>query len=84
MVLASLHGKNNENRKAANRQTRQNEKYVFRTDTKIGMKYAMSPFYKGTKLWHKLSRDIQFSDTTFTFKTHLKNQYTVFDKNFFI
>ena len=65
--------KNNGNRKAGNRRTRQYEKYVFRTDSKIGTKYATSPFNKGTKLWDNLSRDIQFSDTIFTFKNHIKN-----------
>ena len=76
--------KNNENRKAGNRRTRQYDKYVFRTDSKIGTKYAMSPFYKGTKLWDQLSRDVQFSDTILTFKNNIKNHYNVFDRNLFI
>ena len=51
--------KNEVNRKSGVRRTRQYEKYVFQTDTKIGTKYASSPFYKGTKLWDKMSRDVQ-------------------------
>ena len=48
--------KNVEYRKIGNRNRRQNNKCVFKTDTKIGTKYAMSPFYKGTKLWDTLNR----------------------------
>ena len=73
--------KNVENRKIGNRNTRQNNKYVFKIDTKIGTKYAMSPFYKGTKLWDTLNQEIQFSDNIFNFKTHINNMYKVFDRN---
>ena len=43
--------KNPENRKIGNRNTRQQEKYIFKTDSKIGTKYSNSPYYKGTKMW---------------------------------
>ena len=48
--------------KITNRATRQQEKYVFRTETKIGKKYEESPYYQGTKLWDKLTKETQFSE----------------------
>ena len=47
-------------RKVTNRPTRQQGKYVFKTDTKIGNKYEKSPYYIGTKLWDKLPTETQF------------------------
>ena len=44
------------------RNTRMHKKLVFRTDSKIGTKYVNSPYYKGTKLWNSLSKEIQDSD----------------------
>ena len=76
--------KNPENRKVGNRITRQNEKYVFRTDIKIGVKYATSPFYKGTNLWNQLEKEIQFSDNIHVFKKHLEVYNNVFDRHFLI
>ena len=35
-------------RKKTDRATRQQEKYVFKTDTKIGKKYERSPYYQET------------------------------------
>ena len=54
-------------RKVTNRVTRQQEKYVFKTDTKIGKKYEKSPYYLGEKLWDKLPRETQFSENVFEF-----------------
>ena len=34
-------------------------KFIFKTDFKIGSKCENSPFYKGTKLWNVLNRDTQ-------------------------
>ena len=76
--------KNADNRKIALRNTRQQEKYVFRTDVKIGTKYSNSPYYKGTKLWNTLTREIQFSDSMFKFKNHLKPYFNVYDQNFYV
>ena len=42
-----------ENQTVARRNTRRHDKYVFCLDNKIGTKYAMSPYYKGTNLWDK-------------------------------
>ena len=37
--------------------TRSQQKYVFKVDAKIGKKYERSPYYVGTCLWNKLSKD---------------------------
>ena len=42
--------------------TRSQQKYVFKVDAKIGKKYERSPYYIGTCLWNKLSKDIQTSE----------------------
>ena len=47
-------------RKVTNRATRQQEKYVFKTDTKIGKKYVKSPYFIGTKLLDKLPKLHEF------------------------
>ena len=39
--------------------TRGQQKYVFKTETKVCKKYERSPYYLGTCLWIKLSKDIQ-------------------------
>ena len=48
-------------RKVTNRATRQQEIYVYKTDTKIGKKYEESPYFIGTQLWDKLHKEIHFS-----------------------
>ena len=58
------------NRAIGARRTRQQEKYIFRTDSKIGTKYSNSPYYKGSKLWNALEKDVQFADSLFAFKHH--------------
>ena len=37
--------KNDNNRKIGLRNTRQQEKFIFRTDSKVGTKYSNSPYY---------------------------------------
>ena len=54
-------------RKITDRATRQQKKYVFITDTKIGKKYERSPYYQGTLLWDKLPKETQFAETIFEF-----------------
>ena len=39
--------------------------YVFNVDTKIGKKYERSPYYIGTLLWNKLSKNIQGSENVY-------------------
>ena len=57
------------------RNTRNANKFVFKTETKIGTKYENSPFYKGTKLWNGLTQDIQSADDKWIFKTHVNKMY---------
>ena len=56
----------------------------FKQDTKIGTKYQNSPFYKGCKLWEKLTREIQFCDSITLFKQHVKIMYNVFETDFYV
>ena len=65
-------------RKITNRATRQQEKYVFRTDTKIGKKYEESPYYQGTKLWDKLPKETQFSENVHEFKKRILPLYKTY------
>ena len=60
--------KNENNRKIGSRNTRQQDKYIIKTDTKVGTKYANSPYHKGTNLWNILTRETQFSENIFIFK----------------
>ena len=76
--------KNNENRVIGARNTRQNDKYVFRMDTKVGTKYSHSPFYRGCKLWDLLPKETQFSETKFSFNQLVKPLYKTFDKDYLL
>ena len=62
-------------RKITDRATRQQEKYDFKTDTKIGKKYERSPYYQGTLLWDKLPKETQFAENIFEFKKRLLPLY---------
>ena len=60
------------------RVTRNNQKFVFKTETRFGPKYENSPFYRGTVLWNKLQKDVQLSDNVFMFKIGIAKQYKTF------
>ena len=75
LTLMYNYSKNNNVRKIGVRETRGANKFVFRTDSKIGTKYMNSPFYRGTKLWNKLNQDIQFSENRWIFKGHITKMY---------
>ena len=62
-------------RKINDRPTRQQEKYVFKTDTKIGKKYERSPYYQETLLWDRLPKETQFAENIFEFKKRLLSLY---------
>ena len=62
-------------RKITDRPTRQQEKYVFKTDTKIGKKYEKSPYYQGSLLWDKLPKETQFAENIFEFKKRIRPLY---------
>ena len=56
----------------------------FRLDNKIGTKYANSPYYKGTKLWNTLSKEIQDSESIYLYKKEIGKVYSKFVKNFYV
>ena len=60
------------------RVTRTNQKFVFKTETRIGSKYENSPFYRGTVLWNKLPKDTRFSENLSMFKMNIGKMYKVF------
>ena len=84
LILMYKLSKYAENRAPVNRITRRQMKFVFRTDTRIGTKYATSPYYKGTLLWDKLSKEVQDSESVFLFKKSIEKQYPTFDKDFVV
>ena len=67
-----------------NRQTRQHQKLVFRIDSKIGTKYANSPYYKGVKLWDQLTREEQDIDNIHDFKACITKKNKTFVKNYYV
>ena len=64
--------------------TRQNQKIVFHFETKIGTKYASSPFYKGSKLWNELSKSEQEMDNIYDFKTCIKKKNATFIRDYYV
>ena len=65
-------------RKVTNRKTRNQEKYVFKIDPKIGNSYETSPFYVESQLWDKLPKDTQFIDNIFEFIKEIAKMYGTF------
>ena len=63
------------NRKIGPRTLRSNNKYILKTDNKVGTKYQRSPFYQGTIIWNELSKDVQFTDNVYEFKKLVKRMY---------
>ena len=76
MYIFSL---DNNNRKIVPRNLHSNEKYIFKTDSKIGTKYQNSPYYKGTVFWNNLPKNLQFADTVGCFKQLLRSRYKVYE-----
>ena len=62
--------------------TRSQQKYVFKVDTKIGKKYERSPYYNGTCLWNKMSKTVQDSENLFVFKKKKRHHYKVYNDKF--
>ena len=56
------HSKLKNVRHIADRITCNDNKFVFKTENRIGTEYETSPFYRGTKLWNKLSNEVQDSE----------------------
>ena len=57
------------------RNTRNANKFVFKTEVKIYSEYENSPFYKGTNLWNVLNQDVQYSGNKWDFKSHINKMY---------
>ena len=79
-LLSLMHrfSKDQNVRQVRNRVTRNNQKFVFKSETRIGTKYEKSPFYQGTTLWNSLSQELQFCDNTSMFEIAVSKQYKVF------
>ena len=67
------------NRKVNNRVLRNNDKYTFKLDRKIGTKYQHSPFYRGTLLCNELSVHIQTANDVKRFKQLVGSRYRVYE-----
>ena len=65
-------------RKIKNINTRKQQKYVFKTETKIGRKYEKSAYFIGTQMWDKLSKDVQLSMDVYEFKKNIAKMYKTF------
>ena len=78
MYIKSLDQKN---RKVGVRNLRINNKYIFKTDSKIGTKYQRSPYYQGTLLWNELPAHVQFADSVYIyeFKKLVKRGYRKYE-----
>ena len=74
-MLMYIHSRQDNVCKKAIRETRGSTKFEFKPDSKIGTKYGNSPFYRGTKLWNKLERDVQLSDNRWSFKNNMIKNY---------
>ena len=61
------------------RETRNASKIVFKVPTRVSPKYEKSPFYTGTKLWDRLSVDVQNANTVFEFKREVSDIYKVYE-----
>ena len=77
MYIDSL---NVNNKRQNNRVLRNNDKYIFKVDRKIGTKYQHSPYYKGTLLWNELPADIQTSNDVIRFKQMIGLRYRAYEK----
>ena len=82
LILMYKKSKSLENRALANRPTRMHNKYVFKTENRVGTKYSNNPYYKGSKLWDKLTKDTQDLDSMTLFKKYLDITYRIFDDKF--
>ena len=64
----------------ATRETRSADKIVFKVPTKILPVYDKSPYYIGTKLWNKLSKEIQKKENVHVFKREVERRYRNYKK----
>ena len=69
VAVMYIHSTNENVRLVRDRVTRNMDKFVFKTETRIGTQYENSPFYRGTTLWNMLSKELQFADDIHVFKS---------------
>ena len=83
-ILYFLLYKKNRDRHVTRVYTRSQQKYVFKTDTKFGKKYEHSPYYIGTGLWNKLSKDIGIQDlpNVYVFKSKVAKLYKCYNEKY--
>ena len=62
------------------RNTRQGERYHFRTDNYQSGKYKSSPYFKGTLLWDSLAVDVITQPTLLEFKRTIKIHFSPFNE----
>ena len=68
------------NRKPNNRVLRNNDKYIFKVDSKVGTKYQNSPYFKGTLLWNELPASTQCINDIVRFKQLISYRYRTYEK----
>ena len=73
--LMYVDSRDENNRKIYNRVLRNNDKYIFKVDKKIGTKYQHSPYYKGTLLWNVLPASTQTINDVIRFKQLVGMRY---------
>ena len=62
------------------RNTRQGERYHFRTDNYQSGKYKSSPYFKGTLSWDSLAVDVITQPTLLEFKRIIKRHFSPFNE----
>ena len=65
-------------RKVTNINTRNQQKYVFKTNVRIRKEYEKSPYFIGTQLWDKLPKETKFVNDIFEFKKEIAKQYRMY------
>ena len=78
--LMYVDSRDENNRKIYNRVLRNNDKYIFKVDRKIGTKYQHSPYYKGTLLWNVLPASTQTINDVIRFKQLVGMRYRTYKK----
>ena len=75
LMLMYLYSRKDNVQKICARETCSSNKFIFKTEIKVGTKYGNSLFYIGTKLWNILIRNVQFAEDRWVFKGHLLKMY---------
>ena len=62
-------------REIINVNTRRQQKYVFKLESKMGGKYQKSPYFLGTRLWDNIDKESQELPCKFAFKKKIDSLY---------